>query len=126
MINKIWQHKNIKESFLCAVKGLKIVLRLERNAKIILIAGITVSIAGLFLNLTANEFSILIIVMVGVFICEIFNTLIEKTLDTIQPQYDPKIKTLKDISSSAVLLSVLGAITIGIIIFLPKIFNLLR
>ncbi|OPX28648.1 MAG: hypothetical protein B1H08_05525 [Candidatus Omnitrophica bacterium 4484_171] len=122
----MWQHKNMKESFLGALRGLEAVIKKERNAKVIFLIGIIVIIAGVYFNLSADEFAILIIVTSGVFVCEVFNTLVENILDIINPRYDNKIKILKDISSSAVLLSSIGAVAIGILIFLPKIFNLLH
>ena len=124
MINKIWQHKNIKESFLGALEGLSVVLKTERNARIIFAIGIIAIIIGLILKVSPFEFMIVILVIVGVFICEVFNTLVENILDMVQPQTDPKIKILKDISSAAVLISSIGAVIIGFIIFLPKILAL--
>ena len=121
MINKIWQHKNIKESFLGAVKGLGVVLKTERNARTIFIIGILVIISGFIFAVSFYKLTILIIVIMIVFICEVFNTMCENILDLIKPQTDPKIKILKDISSGAVLLSSLGAVIIGVLIFLPKI-----
>jgi len=124
MINKLWKHKNIIESFQGAFKGAFIVLRTERNAKNILLAGVAAIVAGLFLELSPNEFIILIIVIIGVFTCEIFNTLVEHILDIVKPQDDPHIKVLKDIASAAVLFACLGAAVIGAIIFLPKLYVL--
>jgi diacylglycerol kinase len=121
----VWKHKNIKESFLGALKGLKTVLKIERNARIIFFIGLIVIVLGFLFKLSLIEFAILIIVIIGVFVCEVFNTLVENILDIIQPQNDPQIKILKDISSAAVLLSSLGAGIIGLIIFLPKIIALL-
>jgi diacylglycerol kinase len=40
MIKRNWKHKNLKESFLGALRGLNFVLKTERNAKIILFLGI--------------------------------------------------------------------------------------
>ena len=116
----------MKESFLGALRGLETVIKEERNAKIIFLIGLIVIITGIYLNLSADEFAILIIVTVGVFVCEVFNTLVENILDIVKPEYDKKIKVLKDISSSAVLLSSISAIAVGILIFLPKILNLLH
>lgn len=124
MINKIWQHKNMKESFLGALHGLAITIKTERNAKIIFIFGLIVISAGIYFDLSGDEFAILILVTVGVFICEVFNTLAENILDIVKPEYDTKVKLLKDIASSAVLLSCIGSIAIGIIIFLPRITHL--
>ncbi len=121
MISKIWQHKNMKESFLGALHGLAMVIKAERNAKVIFIIGLIVIATGVYFDLSGDEFAILILITVGVFICEVFNTLVENILDIVKPEYDTKVKLLKDIASSAVLLACLGAIAIGILIFLPKI-----
>ncbi|MCM8774429.1 MAG: diacylglycerol kinase family protein [Candidatus Omnitrophica bacterium] len=125
MINKIWQHKNIKESFVGSLKGLMVVIKTERNAKIIFAIGAIVILFGLILKVSIQEFIVIIIVTIGVFICEVFNTLVENILDIIQPQNDPKVKILKDIASGAVLISSVGAAIIGIIIFVPKITTLM-
>ena len=124
MINKVWQHKNMKESFLGSLHGLRIALQTERNAKAIFFIGILVIVAGFLFKISLYEFIIIVLVTVAVFACEIFNTLVENILDMIQPDTDPKIKVLKDISSAAVLIASAGATIIGIIIFLPKIINL--
>ncbi|MCM8824071.1 MAG: diacylglycerol kinase family protein [Candidatus Omnitrophica bacterium] len=125
MINKIWQHKNIKESFLGSLKGLMVVIKTERNAKIIFAIGVIVILVGLILKVSLQEFIVIIILTIGVFICEVFNTLIENILDIIQPQNDHKVKILKDIASGAVLISSIGAAIVGIIIFAPKINTLI-
>ncbi len=125
MANKIWKHRNIRESLLGALKGLKVVLATERNARLIFLIGLIVIVFGIIFKLSPDELVILIIVTVGVFVCEVFNTLVEYILNMIQPQNDPKIKLLKDISSAAVLLSSLGAIIIGLILFFPKIISFL-
>jgi len=114
----------MKESFLGALHGLAITIKTERNAKIIFIFGLIVISAGIYFDLSGDEFAILILVTVGVFICEVFNTLAENILDIVKPEYDTKVKLLKDIASSAVLLSCIGSIAIGIIIFLPRITHL--
>lgn len=126
MIKKIWQHRNIKESFLGAVSGLKVALKTERNAKIIFFIGAFVILAGFFFRVSSFEFMIIILVTTTVFTCEIFNTLVENILDMIHPKSDPKIKILKDISSAAVLLSSIGASIIGFIIFLPKLYIMIN
>ena len=48
------------------------------------------------------------------------NTAIEKLSDYIQPQKDPKIGFIKDISAGAVMLVALLAGMAGLIIYIPK------
>jgi len=114
------------DSFKAACEGLWIVLRTERNAGIIAVIGIGVLTAGFILEVSKIEFMFLLIMVTFVFLCEVFNTLAESILDMIQPETDPHVKILKDISSAAVLLASLSSLAIGIIIFSPKILALLK
>ncbi len=52
---------------------------------------------------------------------EAFNTAIEKLCDKVSPQTDSLIKIAKDVAAGAVLLFVFAAVTVGLIVFLPKI-----
>jgi len=125
MKKKIWRHKNIKESFLGSLDGLISVIKIEKNAQIIFCIGIITFIFSLILRLSYCELTIVIMVIISVFTCEVFNTLVEYICDIIKPESDPHIKALKDISSGAVLIVCLSAMLIGIIIFGPKIISIL-
>jgi undecaprenol kinase/diacylglycerol kinase (ATP) len=52
---------------------------------------------------------------------ELFNTAIEVLVDLVSPGIHPKAKIIKDVASSAVLLSAITAFIIGLMIFMPKI-----
>lgn len=125
MLKKVWRHKNMKESFLGALLGIKIVLRTERNAKVIIVCGIITILLSIFMKITWQEFIVVSLVIFGVFICEIFNTVIENILDFIHPLDNPHIKILKDISSATVLLACISALIVGIIIFVPKLIKII-
>ena len=60
-----------------------------------------------------------------VFVTETINTAIEVDMDLTSPNYHPYAKDTKDISAGAVLISVIVALIIGLIIFLPKVVTLL-
>ncbi len=62
---------------------------------------------------------ILILTITLVITLELINSRIERILDIFQPNYDPKVKIIKDISAGAVLLASIGAAIIGILIFRP-------
>ncbi len=126
MLKKIWKHKNIKESFAAAFRGILIVLKVEKNARLIFIFGVVALSSAIFLKLSLSDFAIVIITVSTVFVAETFNTLVEQTLDIVKPEQDPHIKILKDISSSAVLIICLAAAIVIASLFLPKVINLLR
>ena len=51
---------------------------------------------------------------------EAFNTAIEALCDKVSPGFDPLIGRAKDLAAGAVLLFVFAAITVGLIVFIPK------
>ena len=61
-----------------------------------------------------------------VIITEALNTAFEIDIDLTSPSYHPYARDTKDVAAAAVLISVLVASIIGLIIFLPKIINLLK
>jgi len=60
--------------------------------------------------------------VISVLTLEMINTSIERILDLLHPEKHPEIKIIKDISAAAVLLAALGALVIGLKIFIPYVF----
>ncbi len=58
-------------------------------------------------------------------ISEVFNSAIEVHMDLTSPEYHPHARDTKDIAAAAVVLSGLLALTVCLIIFLPKIMNVI-
>jgi diacylglycerol kinase len=112
------------ESFKYAFNGLRILIKEEHNARIHLFAAIFVIIAGLFFNISMNEWIGVIFSIGLVFSLEIVNSSIENIADFISPERHEMIKKIKDLSASGVLISSITALIIGLIIFIPKILKL--
>jgi diacylglycerol kinase (ATP) len=55
----------------------------------------------------------------GVWVVEALNTAFELLCDVASPEFHPLVKKSKDVAAGAVLLSAIGAATIGLVIFLP-------
>jgi len=113
------------KSFKHAFNGLVKVFNSETNFRIHIIAVIIVSTAGCFFTVSSNEWLVIIMTFIIVTVTEIINTAIEKLCDFVSPQHNEKIKIIKDISAGAVLITAIGAVTVGVIIFLPKVLNLI-
>ena len=102
-----------------AFHGLWYALRTQRNARVHLAVAILVAIAGILLHVSALEFAILAIVIAGVFIAEMFNTVIEICVDLAQPEHHPLAKIAKDVAAGAVLLSAMLAVVVGLFVLGP-------
>ena len=108
------------KSFKYAFNGLKFFFINEHNGRIHLCAAIIVVALSFYLQLSGLEWSAILSVISAVIAAEIINSAIEKLADVVSPEYHPKIKIVKDLAAAAVLLTAFLAITIGLIIFLPK------
>ena len=119
-----------KESFLqnriksvgYALKGMFLLMRTESSIKIQLCIALIVTVFGFYLEITATEWMFQLLAIGLVMGIEAVNTAIEKICDYIQPNLDPKIGLIKDISAGAVMIVSIIASIIGLIIYIPKIF----
>ena len=104
-----------------ALFGLVSAFKEERNFRTQVFIAVIVVIFMVQLDLAAIEISVLILMMV-VLSLELVNSQIEKFLDILHPSHHPRVKIIKDFSAGAVLLSALGSIVIGVLIFFPHVF----
>ncbi|MGI6291957.1 MAG: diacylglycerol kinase family protein [Bacteroidales bacterium] len=109
------------KSFVYAFNGLIILFKEEHNARIHLIATILVITAAVLLKLNFYEWIAVTFAIGFVISVEIINTVIENMADFVSPTKNDKIKKIKDLSAAAVLISSMTALTIGLIVFIPKI-----
>ena len=114
--------KKLINSFKYAIEGFISSFKTERNMKIHVLAMIAVIIVGFYLKLNWIEWCIITIAIALVVGAELFNTAIETIVDMICPEKNPKAKLAKDISAAAVLALAIGAVIVGLIIFVPKIY----
>ena len=108
-----------------AFRGLGIVLKTTHNAWLQIFFGILALYLGYILNISHFEWLALVFAIFIVLITETINTAIEVDIDLTSPEYHPYARDTKDIAAGAVLLSVILALVVGLIIFLPKIYPIL-
>lgn len=119
-----------KESFLVnriksvgfAIRGAILLIRTEASIKIQVFIALVMCAAGFYFEISATEWMIQLFAIALVLGIEGMNTAVEKLSDFVQPEFDKKIGTIKDISAGAVMLVSIIATIIGAIIYLPKIF----
>ncbi|MEK7526621.1 MAG: diacylglycerol kinase family protein [Patescibacteria group bacterium] len=115
--------RNITSSFSFAWEGLKQAFNSEPNFRFHLLAALGVSVAGVYFNISTQEWLILVLTIVGVVCLELINTAIEAIVDITSPKISRLAKIAKDVSAAAVLIFSLASIVIGVIIFLPYILS---
>lgn len=111
------------KSIIPAINGIKLTIKNEKNTWIHLLATITAIISIILFKLNYIESLFIISAIFIVWICEIFNTSIEYTLDFISLENHPKIKNIKDISAAGVFLSAVYAVVVAVYILFNNLFN---
>jgi diacylglycerol kinase (ATP) len=108
------------KSFFYAGIGLRQFFRQEHNARIHLVAAVVVGALAWWLKVTHMEAVALVVVIGMVWVTEILNTCLEKTMDFITRETHPEIKVIKDLAAGAVLIATITAVIVGLFIFIPK------
>lgn len=117
--------KNILYSFKYAFNGIISSIKKERNMKIHISIMTIVMLLGIILKIQKIEWIICIILFGLVISLEMINTSIEIVVDMVMPNKNENAKNAKDISAGAVLIVAITSLIIGLIIFIPKIYNIL-
>lgn len=113
------------KSFAYAASGIFVLVRTQANAKIHLAATVLVIIAGFWLHVSPQDWALLVIAMVSVWVAEGINTAIEALVDLVSPEVHPIAGKIKDVAAGAVLIAAIGAAIVGLIIFVPPLRSLI-
>ena len=85
----------------------------------------TVIVAGWYCGITTHEWLWIIMCITAVMAMEYMNTAVEQLCDHLHPDRHPMIANVKDLAAGAVLVTCIGAVIIGIIIFYPYVTELI-
>lgn len=111
------------KSFYYAFVGIAYVIKYERNARIHFLMAVLALGLGVLLNVSPAELAAIFFAVIIVFVAEIINTAIEKTLDLVDSKQNPEIAIIKDMVAGAVLVASGGALIIGTVIFWPYVLD---
>ena len=113
-------------SFKYAVKGMREVIKSERNAKIhLFFAGLAI-VGSIILKVGVLEFLFVFTSIILFIFAEIINTAIEKTLDLISQENNHAVELTKDMMAAAVLLTAIGSLVVAFVVFVPRIIELIQ
>ena len=107
-------------SFGFALRGLRILVATQANARIHAVATVLTVGAGFWFALTRMEWCAVIAAIGLVWTAEGLNTALEFLTDLVSPEQHPLAGKAKDVAAGAVLAASITAVVIGAIIFGPK------
>lgn len=100
-----------------ALNGVGLFVQCGANMHINFLALVVVSAAGLYFEITAIEWCLVILCFIVVIATEAMNTALERLINHLHPGRHPEVGKIKDLTAGASLVLVLGAGIIGFIIF---------
>jgi len=109
-----------------AARGIASLLRDEPNARIHALAAVLVVLAGIWLHVAAVEWGLLALAVTVVWAAEAMNTAVEALVDLVSPERHALAGKAKDVAAGAVLLAAFGAVVIGVLVFVPRLLDLLN
>lgn len=118
--------KNLFNSFSAAFTGLKFAFKHEQNFRLQIAISVLVLMAAAYFSLKIWEIILVILLLVAVLTMELLNTALEYFTDLLKPRLHHYVSVIKDIMAAAVLITSLGALVIGLIIFIPHFIGLLK
>src|SRR3712207_5447195 len=113
--------QGVARSFEHAYRGLIYAVRTQRNMRFHVVVAAAVLLVALLVGVSKLELAVLILVILFVFVTEMFNTAMEFAVDLVTKEYHPLAKLAKDVSAGAVLVSSIGAVLVGYLILADKI-----
>lgn len=119
-------NRSLFTSFKVAFEGIYYALKYNRNVRIDFVLALLVITASIYFKVNAFEMGILGIMILLVICTEMINTAIEEVINLLVNEHRLEAKIAKDVSAGMVLLTAIGSVIVGVLIFTPHILKLLK
>ena len=118
--------KKLFKSFGFAFEGIRLALVYNQNLRIDFLAAIIVIVLSVIFKVNAFEMGILGVMILLVICTEMINTAIEEVVDLLVSEHREQAKIAKDVSAGMVLLTAIGSLIVGFLVFTPYILKLFK
>ncbi len=119
-------YKDLGWSFKYAFEGILHALKFNQNLRIHIASAILVIVASIFFHVNPFEMGILGVMILLVISSEMVNTALEEMTNLIVTEHRKEAKIAKDVAAGMVLLTAIGSIIVGCLIFIPYILKYLH
>lgn len=123
--NKSFGIKRIFASVKNSWNGLKVTYKNEQSVYIHLVCTVILLLLSFLLKISLTQWLIIIAIIGLTLVVELINTAIESTVDLVTKEFHPLAKVAKDTASAAEFILTLTSTIIALMIFIPKIMELL-
>lgn len=120
---KQYSQTSLLDRFIHATRGIKNAWRKEPNFRIEALAALLVFGAMLVLPISNTDRSVLVLVIALVLVLEVVNSIFERVLDIMHPDFSEEVKKIKDTMAGVVFLASLSSVIVGLFILTRPILN---
>ena len=121
-----WKNRDVISSLEFALTGIFTAFKEEKNMRSHVLSALAAIIAGLIFRISATEWLFLLLSIFLVISFEIMNSAVENVVDLASDyHFSMRAKNAKDMAAGAVLVVSVFAVITGLIIFLPKLWDII-
>ena len=121
-----WKNRDVISSLEFALTGIFTAFKEEKNMRSHVLLAVAAIIAGLIFRISATEWLFLLLSIFLVIAFEIMNSAVENVVDLASDyHFSMRAKNAKDMAAGAVLVVSGFAVITGLIIFLPKLWDII-
>ena len=121
-----WKNRDVISSLEFALTGIFTAFKEEKNMRSHVLSAVAAIIAGLIFRISAIEWLLLLLSIFLVIAFEIMNSAVENVVDLASDyHFSMRAKNAKDMAAGAVLVVSGFAVITGLIIFLPKLWDII-
>ncbi len=113
-------------SLMYAIAGCRYMFRYQKNTRIQLLATFVVLLLAFWMNVSPNEWALLILATGMVWLAEFFNAAVEAAVNLAVSDFHPMARVAKDVAAASVLLAALTSVAIGLIVLAPPLVKRLQ
>ena len=106
-------------SFKFAFRGFFFLIRKEQNFRIHVLAALAIIFLSGYMQIRVWQWCLIILMITAVFVLEIMNTIFERLVDMFKPRLHEYVGEIKDMMSTAVLVTAIASVIIALLIFIP-------
>ena len=117
------KEKRLAKGFGAALDGFRETILYEKSFKVMLVIAAVVVAAMFYFPTSPLEKVVLLAAIFAVLVLELINSVVERVTDFLKPGHSEEARLVKDLMAAIVLLASIGAVIIGLIIFVPYIIS---
>lgn len=111
------------ESLGYALAGWLYMLRYQKNTRIMSVASLVIMLLALWLQVSLQDWAILIVTITFVWMAEFLNAAVEAVVNLVTQEFHPMAKVAKDVAAAAVLLGAVASVLVGLLILGPPLLS---